>query len=124
MVGGVALVSLVPSAFALQPAMQSAMDNLNDAERNLQNATNDKGGHRNKALRLVRDAQREVKAGIRLIDDIDWRSDSIGAKPVKTKSANEIRRRFFGVLPMSNHGHCQMTESRIRAKFVILTSSR
>ncbi len=64
-IGAIALVQMVPHAFALQPSMQSALDNLQDAERDLENATNDKGGHRQKALRLVRQAETEVRAGMR-----------------------------------------------------------
>lgn len=51
-------------AAADQPQMHSALASLKDAERHLEKATADKGGHRAKALELVRDAIREVKRGI------------------------------------------------------------
>ena len=47
-----------------QSKMRDALDNLRSAEHLLQNASHDKGGHRQRALRLVRDAIGEVKAGI------------------------------------------------------------
>lgn len=47
-----------------QPNMQAAKDHLQDALNNLQRATADKGGHREKAIDLVRDAIKEVEKGI------------------------------------------------------------
>jgi hypothetical protein len=52
-------------AVAAQPHMQEALDALQDAERELLAATDDKGGHRVQALELVRKAMAQVKAGIR-----------------------------------------------------------
>ncbi len=51
--------------YADQPAMQKALNKLQSAERTLDKATHDKGGHRVKALRHVRDAIKEVERGIR-----------------------------------------------------------
>ena len=47
-----------------QPHMQAALDALRTAQRQLQQATNDKGGHRAKAEALVRDAIVQVEKGI------------------------------------------------------------
>jgi hypothetical protein len=47
-----------------QPHMENALAALENAKNNLNNATTDKGGHRNKALDYVRDAISEVKKGI------------------------------------------------------------
>ena len=47
-----------------QPHMQAALDALNAAKGNLENATDDKGGHRKKALDLVKSAIDEVQQGI------------------------------------------------------------
>ena len=47
-----------------QPHMQSALDALQSAKTNLQNAEADKGGHRVKALEFVNAAIDEVNAGI------------------------------------------------------------
>jgi|ERR1051325_946581 hypothetical protein len=47
-----------------QPHMERAKDALESAKSNLERATADKGGHRAKALDLVRDAISEVKKGI------------------------------------------------------------
>lgn len=47
-----------------QPHMQNAKSALESAKNNLENATTDKGGHRVKALDLVKDAIDEVKKGI------------------------------------------------------------
>ena len=66
----VAVVSAFVGGFATQafaekqPAMAKAHQNLEEAKRNLENATADKGGHRVKALELVNAALAEVKAGI------------------------------------------------------------
>jgi hypothetical protein len=47
-----------------QPHMQAALNALENAKDSLNKATPDKGGHRAKALDLVRDAIDEVKKGI------------------------------------------------------------
>ena len=47
-----------------QPFMQAGVQYLNATENVLEKATGDKGGHRVAALKAVREAQREVKAGI------------------------------------------------------------
>jgi hypothetical protein len=47
-----------------QPAMREALEHLQQAEHNLQNASHDKGGHRAKAIQLIQQAKREVEAGI------------------------------------------------------------
>lgn len=47
-----------------QPRMHSALDALKVAERELDAASHDKGGHRERALRLVRQAIVEVERGI------------------------------------------------------------
>lgn len=49
---------------ASQPMMNSALTNLKQARSNLNRATADKGGHRNRALSLVNDAIDEVEKGI------------------------------------------------------------
>lgn len=51
-------------AVADQPQMKAAHASLKDAERHLEKATTDKGGHRAKALELVREAIQEVNRGI------------------------------------------------------------
>lgn len=58
---------LTVSLFAItvdQPFMKAAKTNLNQAKGNLNKATADKGGHRNKALGLVNDAIEQVNKGI------------------------------------------------------------
>jgi hypothetical protein len=52
-------------AIASQPHMESALAHLDSAESELQQATADKGGHRQRALDLVHRAQKEVREGIR-----------------------------------------------------------
>lgn len=47
-----------------QPHMRLAMDALRSAEHHLGEATGDKGGHRLRAIQLVRQAEAEVQAGI------------------------------------------------------------
>ncbi len=60
-----ALAGFAGSVGADQPRMQSALSHLESAERDLEAATNDKGGHRVEALRLVRAAQKQVRQGIK-----------------------------------------------------------
>ncbi|HVR37624.1 MAG TPA: hypothetical protein VMU84_00900 [Thermoanaerobaculia bacterium] len=65
-----ALVVVIATAFiggrlsAAQPQMQAALTNLRQARANLDRATADKGGHREKALVLVNQAIDEVQEGI------------------------------------------------------------
>ena len=47
-----------------QPNMRSALEHLQNAQRNLQSATADKGGHRQNAIDLVKRAIDEVNRGI------------------------------------------------------------
>ncbi len=51
-------------ASADQPRMQAALDFLRSARTELEKAEHDKGGHRENALRLTRDAIAEVERGI------------------------------------------------------------
>jgi len=44
--------------------MEAGLNYLNNAKSDLERATNDKGGHRQNALRLVDEAIDEVKLGI------------------------------------------------------------
>lgn len=66
----VAVVSAFVGGFATQafaekqPHMGKALALLEDAKKQLENATADKGGHRVKAIELVNGAIAEVKAGI------------------------------------------------------------
>jgi hypothetical protein len=47
-----------------QPEMAAALQNLREAQRNLESASRDKGGHRVKALERIQQAIAEVEAGI------------------------------------------------------------
>lgn len=47
-----------------QPYMRAAKTNLNQAKGNLNKATADKGGHRNRALALINEAIEQVNKGI------------------------------------------------------------
>ena len=47
-----------------QPNMRSALEHLQNAKRNLQSATADKGGHRQNAIELINRAIDEVNRGI------------------------------------------------------------
>ena len=65
-VAALLLTAVVASAFVPdQPRMQSARADLQAARAQLRGATNDKGGHRAKALEHVEAALAEVNAGIR-----------------------------------------------------------
>ena len=56
--------AVVGTAVADQPKMHSALDHLRAARADLQNATPDKGGHRNRALAATNNAINQVQAGI------------------------------------------------------------
>jgi len=47
-----------------QPEMTEAIQHLREAQRNLESATHNKGGHRETALQLINQAITEVEAGI------------------------------------------------------------
>ena len=49
---------------AAQPHMQAALSHLRAAKRDLDKASADKGGHRNRAIALINDAIDEVERGI------------------------------------------------------------
>jgi len=65
----IAAAALLIAAFAAgrlwadQPHMRAALDHLRAAHRELDQALNDKGGHRVKAMALVSDAIAEVEKG-------------------------------------------------------------
>jgi len=66
----IALVAAAAGSFAgysvaSQPQMQSALSHLEAAERDLQQATHDKGGHRDRALDLVQRAEKQVREGMK-----------------------------------------------------------
>jgi len=50
---------------AAQPHMQAALENLRAARRELDRASEDKGGHRARAIALVNDAVVQVEEGMR-----------------------------------------------------------
>lgn len=52
-------------ASADQPRMQAAFEHLRMAHAELEKADHDKGGHRDRALRLTRDAMDEVERGMK-----------------------------------------------------------
>jgi len=66
----IALVVLLAGGFvagrahAAQTHMVAALDHLRGARRNLENATADKGGHRERAISAVNRAIEQVEAGI------------------------------------------------------------
>ena len=63
--GAIALgLGATPSFADAQPNMRKALENLKSAEVLLLRATRDKGGHRVRAMRLVREAIEEVQKGI------------------------------------------------------------
>jgi hypothetical protein len=55
---------LAGRAFADQPHMHAALDHLRAAKQQLETAEANKGGHREKAIRLVNDAIVQVEKGI------------------------------------------------------------
>jgi hypothetical protein len=61
---GLPAVLLAIPAAADQPHMQTALDYLRSAERELEKASADKGGHRANAISFVKKAIAEVDRGI------------------------------------------------------------
>jgi hypothetical protein len=55
---------LAGRASADQPRMHAALEHLRAAKVELEKATADKGGHRNKAIAMTNDAIAEVERGI------------------------------------------------------------
>lgn len=85
-----------------QPFMESAKVNLNQAKNNLNKATQDKGGHRNKARDLVNQALSEVNQGIRYdrrngqenfsVDEVFMSTEtSSGDQPYMEKAKNDLQ---------------------------------
>ena len=65
LLGFITILSFSQSAFAMrQPAMENSMRALENAERILNRALPNKGGHRVKALMHIRKAKQELKKGI------------------------------------------------------------
>jgi hypothetical protein len=63
--GGALAAAIQPTSVrADQPHMHAALDALRTAEQQLKEAVPDKGGHRVKALQLVKDAIIQVEKGI------------------------------------------------------------
>lgn len=61
---GTALTCVAYAQQTRHPEMRAAMQHLNLAENNLQHAAHDFGGHREKALALIKQARDEIKAGM------------------------------------------------------------
>ena len=59
----------VRSADAYQGNMERALGSLNEALASLRESTANKGGHRNRAMELVRQAIEETQAGVEFADD-------------------------------------------------------
>ena len=62
--GALLTVDLATEVAAAQPNMQDALRALNAALNSLQRAEPNKGGHRARAMSLIEQAIREVRAGI------------------------------------------------------------
>lgn len=69
LIGALVVSTVVPAGaqqrtYSDQPNMNAAQQALRQAEAALQRATTDKGGHRTRAIELIREAEREVQSGI------------------------------------------------------------
>lgn len=62
--GAAVVAASAQSATAYQGNMERAIGELEVALRSLREATPDKGGHRERAMELIRQAMDEVQAGI------------------------------------------------------------
>jgi hypothetical protein len=61
----IVLLTTVSTALADQPKMHDALKALSTAEQKLLKGSHDKGGHRVKALKLVRKAKKQVKLAMK-----------------------------------------------------------
>jgi hypothetical protein len=66
LIGALAIVALVQNATADQGHMERALDALRNARSQLNEASHDKGGHRENAIQLIDQAIAQVKEGIRV----------------------------------------------------------
>lgn len=57
-------LSLSPLMAEKQPNMEAALNQLKAAKQSLEKATDDKGGHRAKAMKLINEAMEQVQKGI------------------------------------------------------------
>ena len=64
-----ATVSTTTPAVEDQPHMQQALDALKQAERHLQQAIPDKGGHRSDAIKACQKAIKDTEEGIKYSSD-------------------------------------------------------
>ena len=64
--GIVAAAFMAGVAVGAQPHMEAALAALENAKAELASAEHNKGGHREKAIRLVNDAIHQVREGIRV----------------------------------------------------------
>jgi hypothetical protein len=79
MAAGALMAVMALPTWADQGHMQATLASLQQAQENLSKADHDKGGHRAKALDLIKQAQAEVQAGM----DFDRANDSKGEKGKK-----------------------------------------
>jgi hypothetical protein len=63
------LGATVKPANAYQGNMERALDSLHEALKSLQESTANKGGHRGRAMGLVRQAIAETQAGVNFADE-------------------------------------------------------
>lgn len=90
LLSAVAILSVSQSAYAMrQPDMESALQALEDAESVLKESAANKGGHRAKALQLIKKAKREVRQGIRFVNK---RAAGIELKQKREREAKEALR--------------------------------
>ncbi|MBM4359280.1 MAG: hypothetical protein FJ096_14355 [Deltaproteobacteria bacterium] len=75
---------------APQPHMKDALKALVKADRSLEAATADKGGHRVAALKLVKEAIEEVKKGIEF-DNANKNSPNENERPKKSPTGAPIK---------------------------------
>ncbi|MDH5391943.1 MAG: hypothetical protein OEY11_02030 [Gammaproteobacteria bacterium] len=86
----IAVMAVSQSAYAMrQAAMESAMQALEDAESVLKDATANKGGHRVKALQLIKKAKSEIRQGIRFANA---RANEMQLKQKREREASEALR--------------------------------
>jgi len=65
LIAGLVIGAAIPLAYGAQPHMDSALGYLQSARGELEKATPNKGGHRERAIQLVDQALVQVREGIK-----------------------------------------------------------
>jgi Repeat of unknown function (DUF5648) len=95
-----------------QPHMQAALQQLKQAQAELQRAEHDKGGHRVKAIQIIEQAESEVQAGIDYDNQHDTENRGTG---VNQSASAEQKVPLFRLVLNNDHFYTTSTAERDQA---------